>query len=54
MNSTAFVALQSVATVALAAAAEQFAAHNYLVAIGCAVVGIVAYAAYELIPQKTV
>jgi len=47
-----FVALQTVATLSLAVAAEQFATHDYWVAIGAGLLGVVAYVIYEVLPQK--
>lgn len=52
MQTKGFVALQALATVMLAASVELVHSSNYLVAALLAAIGIGAYVAYELIPDK--
>jgi hypothetical protein len=52
MQAKGFVALNALATVMLAAAVELVRTQEYLWACALAVIGIAAYAAYELIPDK--
>lgn len=52
MQTKGFVALQAVATVMLAASVELVHSQQYLWACVTAAIGIAAYAAYELIPDK--
>lgn len=47
-----FVSLQVVATLALAAAVEQFAVKGYWVALAATVVGVACYVVYEVLPPK--
>jgi len=52
MNSTTAVTLQSLATVCLGAAVEQFSTHNYVVGCLCGLLGVIAYVVYEVVPAK--
>lgn len=53
MTTSTGVALQTLATVCLGAAVEQFSVHNYLVGVGLGALGVVAYVVYEVTPTKS-
>lgn len=52
MSSSYFVVLQTLATGFLAAATERLLAHDYIMASILAVVGIVGYVVYEVVPSN--
>jgi hypothetical protein len=52
MNTSTNVGLQTLATVCLGAAVEQFSVHSYLVGSLVGIIGIIAYVVYEIVPVK--